>query len=70
MPASTQAVRDVVPVGFFYRLISELTDAMGPMACVIVHDQIAALSESPENFPKARLEELIESISLDSWTKH
>lgn len=38
VPVSTQAVPDVVPVGLFDRLISELTDAMGPMASVIVHD--------------------------------
>lgn len=64
-PNSAGSVQDAVPPGFVDRMISELTEAMGPMASVIVHDQIAALGESPDTFPTTRLDELIESISSE-----
>ena len=65
VPGSTKAAQDTMPAGFFDRMISDLTEAMGPMASVIVHDQIAALGESPNAFPKSHLEELIESVSRE-----
>ena len=51
-----------MPAGFFDLLVSEHTDAIGPMATmatIIAHDHIASLGESTDAFPKARLEELI-----------
>jgi hypothetical protein len=70
-PAAKDAA-EIMSAGFFDRLISELTDVIGPMASIIVQDQIASLGESTDAFPKARLEELIELISneiLDESSK-
>jgi general secretion pathway protein A len=46
-------------------MIKALTEAMGPMAPLVVRDRIAALGESPETFPKRRLLELVELISRE-----
>jgi capsular exopolysaccharide synthesis family protein len=40
----------------------KLTEAVGPMAPVIMRDQIRGLGESSETFPKARLTDLLELI--------
>jgi capsular exopolysaccharide synthesis family protein len=50
---------------FFDHLTSELFEAAGPMAPLIIRDQIALLGESLESFPKSRLMELIELISTE-----
>jgi len=59
----TKSPTQTMPAGFFDLLVSELTDAIGPMATIIAHDQIASLGECTDAFPKARLEELIGLIS-------
>ncbi|MGB7951562.1 MAG: CpsD/CapB family tyrosine-protein kinase, partial [Candidatus Binatia bacterium] len=51
--------------GLIDRIVAKLTDFVGPMAFIIVHDQIAAMGESPETFPQARLSELLEAISRE-----
>jgi polysaccharide biosynthesis transport protein len=51
-----------VPREFFDHMTSQLFEAAGPMASVIIRDQIALLGESLESFPKSRLKELIELI--------
>jgi len=48
---------------FLGYITSRLTEAAGPMAPVIVQDQISFLGESLEAFPKSRLKELLERIS-------
>jgi hypothetical protein len=59
------SVVDTVPPGFFDRMIDRLTECVGPMAFMIIHDQIAVLGESPAAFPQTRLEELIELVSRE-----
>jgi hypothetical protein len=51
-----------VPQEFFNEMIAKLSEAVGPMAALIVQDQIASLGESRENFPKNRLRELFNGI--------
>jgi Mrp family chromosome partitioning ATPase len=49
-----------------------LTDYIGPIASVIVSEKIAALGESPEDFPQSRIGELIDSVAheiLDSESR-
>lgn len=58
-----KAVPDAVPQGFFDRMVHGLAEISGPIASVVVSDQIAALGGRPEAFPKNRLAELIESVS-------
>lgn len=50
-------------------LISVLTEAMGPMASVILREQIAAMGESVDEFPKVRLAELIEEVTGELLTE-
>jgi succinoglycan biosynthesis transport protein ExoP len=51
-----------IPREFFARMTSVLCGAAGPMAPLIVQDQVARLGESLESFPKSRLKELFERI--------
>ena len=50
---------------FLDYMISALTEAMGPMASVIVYEQIAAMGESVTEFPKRRVVELIEQTTRE-----
>jgi Mrp family chromosome partitioning ATPase len=51
-----------IPQEFFNEMIAKLSEAVGPMAALIVQDQISSLGESRENFPKSRLRELFDGI--------
>ena len=42
---------------------SELSNVMGSIASLIIRDQVRAFGESMEEFPQARLTELVESLS-------
>jgi type II secretory pathway predicted ATPase ExeA len=53
----------LVPAGFLNALAAAFTDAMGPMAKIVLRDQIKTLSESSESFPHAKVELLLESVS-------
>jgi general secretion pathway protein A len=53
----------LVPSGFLNALAAALTDAMGPMAKIVLRDQIRILGESSESFPHAKVELLLESVS-------
>ena len=55
----------VVSAQFLDYMISALTEAMGPMASVIVYEQIAAMGESVTDFPKRRVVELIEQTTRE-----
>ncbi|HXG51601.1 MAG TPA: AAA family ATPase [candidate division Zixibacteria bacterium] len=55
----------VVPRGFFDGLIAALTDAMGPMANLVLAEQVAALGESSERFPIARLADLLQGLKSE-----
>jgi capsular exopolysaccharide synthesis family protein len=54
-----------VPQAFFERMIAELYQAAGPMAPLILRDQIAAMGESKAAFPKNRLNELFALVSQE-----
>lgn len=54
-----------VSQNFFAMMITALTEAMGPMAPLVVRDRIAGLGESPESFPTRRILELVELISRE-----
>jgi hypothetical protein len=57
------SVAEVVPQRSIHRMLAALTDAMGPMASVVVRDHVDALGESMDNFPKQRFRELVYSTS-------
>ena len=62
---SSRVAADVVPYSVFDRLTTILTEVMGPMASVVLRDQIASLGESQANFPESKLEELVGLISKE-----
>jgi hypothetical protein len=55
--------RETVPPQSIDRLVVALTEAMGPMASLVVRDHVGAMGESTENFPKRRFNELVYSTS-------
>lgn len=61
--APSKTVLDPVPQGFFDRMVHGLAEVSGPIASVVVRDQIAALGATAEAFPKSRVIELVESVS-------
>lgn len=65
VPGGEPADPETVPPEFFTRMISVLTEAIGPMAPLVVQDQISSLNESPETFPEEKLEDLVEAISQE-----
>ncbi len=46
-------------------MVNVLTEAMGPMAALIVHERVAAMGESLNEFPRRRLGELIEEATRE-----
>ena len=57
-------LESVLP-GILDRIGSALTEAMGPIASLVVRDQIAALGERYESFPRVRLGELIDLVGQE-----
>jgi general secretion pathway protein A len=55
----------LVPAAFFAKMVQSLTDAMGPMASLVLKEQIAGLGESPEKFPILRLPDLVMAIKQE-----
>jgi type II secretory pathway predicted ATPase ExeA len=55
----------LVPASFLDQMITALTDAMGPMAKIVLREQMKALGESSEKFPHAKAEMLIDSVSQE-----
>jgi len=54
-----------VPPDFFDRVTQELTQSIGPMAPMIIHDHVKALGESLEKFPNSRVRELLDILSKE-----
>jgi hypothetical protein len=50
---------------FFTDMSSKLSDAVGPMAPLILADIVCLLGESPEAFPTSRLKELFERLDKE-----
>jgi capsular exopolysaccharide synthesis family protein len=65
---------ETVPREFFESMTSKLTEAVGPMAPLILADIVLLLGESPQKFPRSRLKELLgrvdEEILDDRLRKH
>jgi general secretion pathway protein A len=59
------AVASRVSVRFLDALAAALTEAMGPMAHIVLRDQIRAIGESSERFPNTKLEMIVESVSRE-----
>jgi hypothetical protein len=62
---SSKPASELVPPNLLNRLTSILTEVMGPMAPLVLRDQIESLGESRENFPEAKLDELIALVSRE-----
>lgn len=56
---------EVVPHALLNRVTSILTDVIGPMAPLVLRDQIEALGESPDSLPETKLDELIALIGRE-----
>jgi len=54
-----------VPPSFLNALTTALTDAVGPMAKIVLRDQIKTLGESPEQFPHAKVDRLLELLESE-----
>jgi type II secretory pathway predicted ATPase ExeA len=54
-----------VSPSFLNALAVALTDAMGPMAKIVLQDQIKTLGESCERFPHAKVDILLESVARE-----
>ena len=66
MPVATEAASQTVSPYAFDRMtaeFSELSNVMGSIASLIIRDHVRAFGESMEEFPQARLRELVESLS-------
>ena len=63
--AAAKPATEIVPPALLNRLSSILTDMMGPLAPLVLQDQIQNLGEFPEAFPETRLDELIGLLSRE-----
>jgi general secretion pathway protein A len=63
--APARSTTESVPKPFLDTLTSALTDAMGPMAPLVIRDQLATLANSSAIFQKASLETLVELVSRE-----
>ena len=65
LSSTSRPAGELVPQNLLNRLTSILTDVMGPMAPLVLRDQIESLGESRESFPEAKLDELIALVSRE-----
>lgn len=56
---------DLVPPALLNRLTTLLTEVMGPMAPLVLRDQIESLGECQDSFPESKLDELIALVSRE-----
>lgn len=64
-PKSGPAEEMALPPGFFDEMIAALTYAMGPMAPVVLREQVANLGQSLERFPNSRLGDLLLALKSE-----
>lgn len=62
--AGSEIPSEVVDDKFFSQLTHELLLVMGALADIIIDEEVSALGESRERFPKARAPELVERVSM------
>jgi hypothetical protein len=65
VPAAAKSVGELVSPSILKRLIGALTDVIGPMAPLVVKDQIEALGEASDSFPEAKLDDLLSLLSRE-----
>jgi hypothetical protein len=65
VPTAAHSQEITVAPELLTKLIAQLTEVMGPIAPFIVRDQIRALNESAERFPRAKLGALIDLVSRE-----
>jgi Domain of unknown function (DUF4388) len=63
--AIAKSVADIVPPALLNRVASILTEVIGPMAPLVLRDQIEAMGESPSSLPEAKLDELVSLIGRE-----
>jgi hypothetical protein len=63
--SSSKPAGELVPEALINRLTDILTEVMGPMARVVLHDQIEALALSAHAFPDSKLDELVAAVSRE-----
>jgi hypothetical protein len=63
--AATKGGGEMVAPSLLKQLSGALTDVMGPMAPVVLRDQIEALGEAQDSFPEAKLDELLSLLSRE-----
>ena len=62
---STRPAAELVPTALLDRVTGILTEVIGPMAPLVLRDQIQALGESRDSLPEAKLDELIMLIGRE-----
>ena len=63
--AIDKPIADTVPPALLNRMTSILTEVIGPMAPLVLRDQIEALGASLDTLPEAKLDELVALISRE-----
>jgi hypothetical protein len=63
-PAAEQVVK-IVPQGLLNRMTSVLMEMIGPMAPLVLRDQMKALGASANNMPEHKLDDLIMLVGLE-----
>jgi hypothetical protein len=61
-PGSAAPPRPTVNGAFIEQIVTELARAIGPLAALTLEDEIAALDETQESFPRERIPELVERL--------
>lgn len=62
---ATRPAAELVPTALLDRVTGILTEVIGPMAPLVLRDQIQALGESRDSLPEAKLDELIMLIGRE-----
>jgi hypothetical protein len=65
VPGAAHLPENTVAPELLGKLIGQLTEVMGPIAPFIVRDQIRALDEAPDKFPRAKLNALIDLVTRE-----
>lgn len=63
--AIAKAAVDLVPPALLSRMTGLLTEVLGPMAPLVLRDQIEALGELPGSMPESKLDELVMLIGRE-----
>jgi len=65
VPPSSKPAADIVPATLLDRITAILTEIIGPMAALVLRDQIKSLGESLDSFPEAKLDELVTLVGRE-----